>query len=603
MPDFFGTDGDDTLNGIDGTDNITGGGGNDVIDGREQQDVSIYSGNFDEYQIAFLADGTVQVTDTVEGRDGTDVLTSVEYAQFADKTVNLQPAQDIVLVIDQSGSMGDDISSVTRNALLLLDAIFRPENGLMNSRVALIAYETAADVLVPFTDQELIGDRKAAFVDAISGLGVFGGTENVSEALLAALDGRAGAWRPEATIRRVILFTDEPGDDRRRLQEVYDAAVAAYAGDENPDGVPVAVTAISIGDFATVNAVLEQIAQATGGDLLTTESATDLIDVLLGSLAHATDLPDFLSGTVRPNLIDGLAGDDTLDGLEGNDTLLGGAGEDRLIGGFDDDVLVGHDDNDLIEAGAGADRAYGGLGDDMIAGHRDNDRLHGNAGNDTVEAGLGNDQVFGGEGDDFLSGNQGDDYAIGHAGDDRLLGVSGNDTLRGAAGNDTALGGEADDIIFGGADDDALTGGAGNDDLRGGDGADIVLAGDGDDRLTGGGGDDSLTGGQGADVLFGSWAADRLDGGAGADTLAGEAGADTLTGGKGADVFVFSSDSGQDRVTDFNALQDVIRIIGEKPMVTVRAVDEGTLVQNGSASLLLEGVGLSQDQIQFDLIA
>lgn len=99
MPDFDGTPGDDTLTGIDGTDNITGGG-NDVIDGREQQDISIYSGSYDEYQIEFQQDGTVRITDTVEGRDGTDTLTSVEYAQFSDKTVNLQPAQDIVFVVD-----------------------------------------------------------------------------------------------------------------------------------------------------------------------------------------------------------------------------------------------------------------------------------------------------------------------------------------------------------------------------------------------------------------------------------------------------------------------------------------------------------------------
>lgn len=603
MPDFNGTPGDDTLTGIDGTDNITGGGGNDVIDGREQQDISIYSGSYDEYQIEFQQDGTVRITDTVEGRDGTDTLTSVEYAQFSDKTVNLQPAQDIVFVIDQSGSMSDDIAAVANNATLLLEAIFNPDNGLLNSRVGIISYEISPRIVLPFTDQALAEDRKTALTEALAGIGTFGGTENVSAALLAALDGRVGAWREDASIRRIFLFTDERGDDTGRLEEVYEAAQSAFTGVEGADPVKVAITAISIGNYNQVNAVLQQIADRTGGDLLTTSNAAELIDILLSSLAQATELPDFLSGTVRPNLIDGLAGDDTLDGLEGNDTLLGREGDDNLIGGLGDDLLVGHEGNDLIEAGAGRDRAYGGLGDDEIAGHRDNDRLHGNAGNDTIIAGLGNDVVFGGLGDDFISGNEGDDDLRGHDGNDTLKGVSGADTLRGSLGDDSLDGGAGDDVLQAGAGTDSLTGGAGNDRLVGHGGDDLLRGGNDSDTLNGGTGADTLAGGRDADLLMGKDGRDLLQGDGGADTLNGGNGADTLTGGDGADTFVFPTDLPRDRVTDFDLAEDRILIVGENPVLTAVAVAEGTLLRMDGASLLLEGVTATLDQITVELLA
>lgn len=69
---------------------------------------------------------------------------------------------------------------------------------------------------------------------------------------------------------------------------------------------------------------------------------------------------------------------------------------------------------------------------------------------------------------------------------------------------------------------------------------------------------DVLTGGNGADLIWGGAGNDTVSGGAGNDILAGGAGADRLTGGDGADVFVFSGDSPQDVVTDFELGTDRI---------------------------------------------
>ena len=89
-------------------------------------------------------------------------------------------------------------------------------------------------------------------------------------------------------------------------------------------------------------------------------------------------------------------------------------------------------------------------------------------------------------------------------------------------------------------------GDAGADRLGGGEGRDLLLGFGGDDRLAGLAGDDQLDGGDGRD---------RLDGGAGDDVL---------EGGKGSDLFVFTLESGEDRVVDFER-GDRIRIEGAGP--------------------------------------
>ncbi|WP_136635910.1 calcium-binding protein [Pseudooceanicola onchidii] len=78
--------------------------------------------------------------------------------------------------------------------------------------------------------------------------------------------------------------------------------------------------------------------------------------------------------------------------------------------------------------------------------------------------------------------------------------------------------------------------------------------------LIGTGAADDLVGGGRDDLIWGNAGDDILTGGAGADIIAGGAGQDVLTGGDGADVFVFSADTGMDRVTDFQLGVDRIDV-------------------------------------------
>jgi Ca2+-binding RTX toxin-like protein len=74
--------GNDTVYGGSGADQLKGDAGNDKLDGGADTDTAIYAGNKADYAISFdAASGSYTVASAAEG---SDTLTSVEYAQFAD---------------------------------------------------------------------------------------------------------------------------------------------------------------------------------------------------------------------------------------------------------------------------------------------------------------------------------------------------------------------------------------------------------------------------------------------------------------------------------------------------------------------------------------
>ncbi|MBB3918453.1 metal-binding protein [Rhizobium fabae] len=77
---FDGSGGNDIINGKAGNDKLIGGAGNDTINGGAGIDTAIFSGNFANYSFA-LNNGDHNLTSAGEG---TDTLTDVEFARFAD---------------------------------------------------------------------------------------------------------------------------------------------------------------------------------------------------------------------------------------------------------------------------------------------------------------------------------------------------------------------------------------------------------------------------------------------------------------------------------------------------------------------------------------
>jgi len=81
----IGGSGNDTLIGNDSNNSLTGGSGNDIINGGAGIDTAVFSGSRAGYVITATSAGFT-ITSTAEG---TDTLTNVEYAKFADQTVTL----------------------------------------------------------------------------------------------------------------------------------------------------------------------------------------------------------------------------------------------------------------------------------------------------------------------------------------------------------------------------------------------------------------------------------------------------------------------------------------------------------------------------------
>lgn len=179
-------------------------------------------------------------------------------------------------------------------------------------------------------------------------------------------------------------------------------------------------------------------------------------------------------------------------------------------------------------------------------------------------------------------------HFFGNASDDILLATSTSTegVLLNFTGNDFFETGGGRDNIWLGDGDDTGRGGTGNDTFEGG---------LGNDKLFGDSGRDVLRGQDGADSLSGGTDADRLDGGSGKDTLNGGTGNDTMVGGTAADTFVFKAGDGIDRITGFNAAQDLIDLAPATPhsFVAVGATD--TLLTYGTLGdqVLLVGVDLA----------
>jgi uncharacterized repeat protein (TIGR02059 family) len=85
--DWVGSQGgDDKLYGDAGNDVLYGGTGNDTLDGGTGVDIALFQYNIDQYQITQNANGSWTISNAIEG---TDTLTNIEFAEFANKTITL----------------------------------------------------------------------------------------------------------------------------------------------------------------------------------------------------------------------------------------------------------------------------------------------------------------------------------------------------------------------------------------------------------------------------------------------------------------------------------------------------------------------------------
>ncbi len=115
--------GDDNLFGGLGNDELIGGAGDDVMEGGEGEDVAVFSGNLADYDIV-VDNAIITVTDLNAGDrdDGTNTLTGIEGAQFADQYVsfNFEPPDNVPPVAVDDALAATEDTALTFGATDLL---------------------------------------------------------------------------------------------------------------------------------------------------------------------------------------------------------------------------------------------------------------------------------------------------------------------------------------------------------------------------------------------------------------------------------------------------------------------------------------------------
>jgi Ca2+-binding RTX toxin-like protein len=266
---------------------------------------------------------------------------------------------------------------------------------------------------------------------------------------------------------------------------------------------------------------------------------------VLAALIVGTSAPDFLEGTPDADILDGKGGADQMMGLGGDDIYFINQADDVVIEGAAEGTdtikssvtytLPIHVENLLLTGIA----AINGTGNSL------NNRLTGNAANNILNGGGGSDTMVGKAGNDQYYVNASGDV-VSEAAD------QGTDTVRSSVTHTLRL--NVERLILTGI---AAINGTGN----------------------------ALN--------------NFISGNAASNVLNGGAGRDTLKGGLGQDAFQFdaplNASTNVDRITDFNPLDDVIRLEGAVFRTLTTA---GTL--QASAFRAAPAAGDLSDRILYD---
>ncbi|MFD1245101.1 calcium-binding protein [Paralysiella testudinis] len=563
-----GGGGNDTLNGGSGADKLYGGAGFDTYiadkddeitdsdgNGAVQLDGLILTGgeqkNPDDLRLYVNKDHeTEYVWDETAGTLTINNGLVINDFKNGDLGIKLEPmkGQDIAFVVDTTGSMADDIAAVKAQAGAIVNMIFDPERGMVNSRIGVVGYnDPGVHAVLKFTDQSSINARKGAALAAINSLRANGGgdwEEMVYSGLLRALDGGIGQWREEATARRIFLFGDAPGKDtdlkgkvaqlagalnlsvRSAVSDVLSDKVGRISFElSNVDGtaekppLKIEIFTILIGGDQTTAVQFDELAHLTGGQSLQANGASDIAQVLFDALQAGTVGDDVIKGNEYGNTFDGGAGNDVIWGMGGDDHLTGGAGNDVLYGGNGNDhyYFASGFGRDVINDESGEyDRIVftGGILAEHVAVGRDGTAVILTVGSDVIVM------------QNFFDANG----AVGAGAIEEIVFANGSkwlwdDILARASAKPT----NGNDVLYA-MPGVTLNGLNGNDILYGSSGGDILIGGQGHDRLYAGAGDDVLYGTMGNNILVGG------------------AGSDRLWGGQDNDTFIFAKGHGQDWV-------------------------------------------------------
>jgi Ca2+-binding RTX toxin-like protein len=524
------------VNGQDIVDTSIGDGGT-----VGANDTAVYVGRRAEYIIDHFdytdASGHIlnvtRVHDTIENRDGDDLLVGIEKLNFSDVTgvdinaVNHSPTGVANAVL--AAGTEDVTYTVTKAALLVgitdadgdvLDIVGLPTG--LNATVTLGAAPGTYNIVMPanfhgaialsYTVIDGQGGSLAATqnfnVTSVNDLTI--GTVNISTA-----GGAAPELLSVLTAGNPVALTDVDGP----------ITLLGYEWQSSSNGGATWATIVGSGNTNTYTTQaadagkqIRVVQSYNTGIEFGTETLTSVPTTAIANYVTLTGTPgiDTLTATTSLNYrILGLASNDILVGNSGNDILDGGTGADTMTGGAGNDIYVVDNSGDTVVEVAGttgtAAQKAAANGIDTIessityslaalgniekltltgaaalnaTGNGLANTLTGNSGNNILDGGTGADIMIGGLGSDtYIVDNAGDsvvegaDATVGNA---DLVNSSVSFSLGANIENLTLTGTSAGRVAVGNSLDNIITGSSAVDTLMGGDGNDLyyVTAGD-----------------------------------------------------------------------------------------------------------------------------
>ncbi len=525
-------------------------------------DTAKYQGLRSEYAFAGNADGTVQVTHTIEDQlDGSDKIRNIERLQFSDGSLGLvvgTPNNDVL-----NGSAQDDL-------ILGLDG-----NDVLNGFAG-------NDILVGGPNTTVTGNyadnfNAQALNNSTGGTGwtsswvETGDNSGVNSA-------SQGQIRIDNNNSNSLQFRDDDNDTGNGTATItrivnlagMTSATLSYDFNENSFDAGETVTV----SFAADGVNFTQLIQTIDGN----SGNGSTVVALTGPFTTTSAIRFVVNGTNNNSANDIVSIDNLVVSFAVTEVLNGGLGDDTYVfnPGDGSDVI-----NEQVNAtsGGAADRisitstttdpligpVLTGLNafDDNTGTANGNLVINANGGTITVNAHFtGNTAQTGVELINFNNATY-EGYLLG-AGDyaiSRLDPTGGSRTINLTTSTINNF------IVGEQATDDDITGGSGND---------IIIGGTGDNQLTGGLGDDLLIGGSGAGDN------DVLDGGADLDTMVGLGGNDTYIVDDVGDVVVEAANAGTDEVQTLMAALSIETMANVEDL-TYTGLDADQFVGTGNA--------------------
>ena len=463
---LIGEAGDDDLSGGSHDDFLVGGAGDDTLDGGSGTDTAVFTGVRGDYFVVDNGNGSYTVTDRVDGRDGTDIVSRVERFQFSDGTV----AEADILTgnpdpyVAVTGTAGTD-SLAAGDADTRIEGLAGDDTLAGGAGNDLLYGDDAAGASIGAVNPDIIANSPVAYWALISG------ADGVAPDSAGGHDAR--------------FLVDTPGDDDDDDDDEDEGGGAVPGGAFDFDGATGYLLVEPSPDFQLTSGSIHLTFNAdkvSGRNALFSRDSSGTDDG-----GHFTAWVDDGRVHVRLQTDSGSthlysASDSIAAGQDHAVTVTFGAGGAELyLDGQRVDVDTGHTwgwqgNDEPIVIGANQWTSGNGVANNLT--HHFDGRID--------DVAIFDQQLDAATIADMAVTDAGELAAL--SGDDTLSGGAGADTLHGGGGDDTLSGGQGDDSLFGETGNDILSGGAGNDLMDGGAGDDTFLVGgdEGHDRIVGG---------------------------------------------------------------------------------------------------------------------